>query len=90
MLKICNDIDAGTERLEPGEMGDDLAEIRVVAHKMAGTAALVGATALHSVLARIETGCKTDDASLVTGGMDELADIAGKTVSELRQLVAAE
>ena len=86
--KICNDIDRSASRLTQGDVNDDLDEIATRVHRMAGSAAVVGASALQALLARIETAAKSDDLDAVDHGMKELPETAQNTVVELRDLIA--
>lgn len=68
----------------------DLAAVRKRAHKTAGSAAVLGATGVHDVLATIEDACSNDEEEFVEPLISELESLAPITIDILRSRVTKE
>ncbi len=90
--RLCNafvaEADSAVEDLsQPDRMTD--ADIIAMAHKIAGSSGMFGATALHDLLGRIETAGKTGQAVAMRRLLADLAPIWTQTRTGMRDLQEA-
>jgi HPt (histidine-containing phosphotransfer) domain-containing protein len=70
-----------------GVTGEDTRAVKASVHRVAGSAAILGATAMREHLARLEAGLSADaDASGID--VEALRGIAADTARALRQVMA--
>lgn len=62
-------------------------EIQQVAHKIAGTAGLIGAAELHAVLSELETACKLQDPAAADAALERLESTFAPTRAILREFL---
>lgn len=84
--RVCSDIDDMTPRIVGAASERAFPATAAHAHKLAGSAALVGAVDLHRVLAAIEAAAKRGAAADVDRAVTMLADLAPRTRSVLGEL----
>ena len=70
-----------------GGDGDDLEQTRALAHKTAGSAAVLGATAIQDVLSTLEDACADEEAEFVAPLTAELERLTPATVAALRSAI---
>jgi PAS domain S-box-containing protein len=82
----ARDIATGVEAIGAARAAGDIAALGASAHRLAGTAALIGATRLHAALAAVETACKAGEDGKAHAAADTVPGVAEETRSVLAEL----
>lgn len=88
LSRAAAEIEAGAGRLPILAQESQLPELQVAAHKLAGTAGLIGAQALHAVLFDLETACKEGDLDKARAVVEGLPPVVAKSVHALCELAS--
>lgn len=87
--KVCAEIEATVPALIALDRGGDVDALGKAAHKLAGSAALIGAVALRGALGEIEEAAKLRGDGLADGAEERLRRIAEATVAVLSDRAAS-
>ncbi|MCC4299963.1 PAS domain-containing hybrid sensor histidine kinase/response regulator [Aurantimonas coralicida] len=84
--RVSKDLDEGIAALQVAMRKGEHEAAAHEAHRLAGSAALVGAQALHAALASLEAACRTGDPARAEDAAQTAWTIAGDTRTVLREL----
>lgn len=86
LLGVCAEIRDALPRLASAGAARDLETLASAAHRLAGSAGMVGASALREMLALVETRCKAGDGDAALAAAASLGETAEATCVTLQDL----
>jgi PAS domain S-box-containing protein len=88
LTRAAAEIESGAARLPDLVRDAELPELQAAAHKLAGTAGLIGARALHDALFKTETACKQADRAAAQAAVNGLPSMIAETVQALCEIAS--